>query len=215
MKCWDKSFRLHCLQVCDLGMWNQLAGLMSSSASSAKNMNWLQWHQAYLLMRQRYGVVVACPPELLQRSLAAHLALKAPRTTTHFEDALAEAVRQVAEGLDVQLSHAVHDPRGEGRLWVDVALPQLRIALEADGPTHFLRNTELRQQKGETRARDRLLRGWGWHVIVVPIIVWEAMYAGGAAPSHEQLVAGLQRHLEQHTGLVQRIQEGPATSDNE
>jgi very-short-patch-repair endonuclease len=187
-------------------MWGELAGLMNNCASKAANVALLQWHQAYLLMTQQYGVVAACPPELLQRSLATHLAQKASHTTTHFEGALAEAVRQLAGGLDVQLSHAVHDPHGEGRLWVDVALPQLRIALEADGPYHFLRNAEL--QTGDTRARDRLLRGWGWHVIVVPHVVWDAMFADGAAPSHEQLVAGLRRHLEQHTALVQRIQEG-------
>jgi very-short-patch-repair endonuclease len=170
----------------------------------------LQWHQAYLLMRQRYSVVAACPPELLQRSLAAHRALNAPQTTTHFERVLAEAVRQLAGGLDVELSHAAHDLHGEGRVWVDVALPQLRIALEADGPTHFLRNTEPRQQTGETRARDRLLRGWGWHVIIAPYSAWTGLHAGSSAPTHEQLVAGLRQYLEQHTFLVQRISQGPA-----
>jgi very-short-patch-repair endonuclease len=193
-------------------MWGELAGLMSSGAISAEEVHWLQWHQAYLLMRQRYGVVSACPPKLLQRSLAAHLALKASHRTTRFERVLWEAVRQLAGGLDVQLSHAVHDPHEEGRVWVDVALPQLRIALEADGPTHFLRNLEPPQQTGDTRARDRLLRGWGWHVVVVPFMVWEAMFAGGAAPSNKQLVAGLRQHLEQHTDLPQRIQEGSAMS---
>jgi very-short-patch-repair endonuclease len=193
-------------------MWGELAGLMNSGAIKAANVALLQWHQAYLLMRQRYGVVAACPPELLQRSLAAHRALKAPQMSSYFERVLAEAVRQLAGRLDVQLGHAVHDPHGEGRVWADVALPQLRIAVEADGPYHFLRNTEPRQQTGETRARDRLLRGWGWHVIVVPFMLWEAMFAGGAAPSHEQLVAGLRQHLEQHTDLPQRIQEGATVS---
>jgi hypothetical protein len=193
-------------------MWDQLAGLMSSSASKAANVSLLQWHQAYLLMRQRYGAVAACPPELLQRSLAAHLALKAPKGTSRFKGALAEAVRQLAGGLDVQLSHAVHDPHGEGRVWVDVALPQARIALEADGPYHFLRNTEPLQQTGVTQARDRLLRGWGWHVIVVPHTVWNGLHAGCAATIHEQLVAGLRMHVKQHTNLVQRIQDGATVS---
>ncbi len=181
---------------------------MSSGASKAANVTLLQWHQAYLLMRQRYGAVAACPPELLKRSLAAHRALKAPQMSSYFGTMLAEAVRQLAGGLEVELSHAVHGRDRKGRLWVDVALPQLRIALEADGPYHFLRNTEPRQQTGETRARDRLLRGWGWHVIIVPDVVWNSMHAGGTAPSHEQLVAGLRGHLEQHTDLVQRIIEG-------
>jgi sirohydrochlorin ferrochelatase len=196
-------------------MWGELAGLMNSGASKAANVALLQWHQAYFLITQQYGVVATCPHELLQRSLAAHLALKASDMTTRFERVLAEAVWQLAEGLDVQLSHAVHDPHGEGRLWVDVALPQLRIALEADGPTHFLRNTEPPQQTGDTRARDRLLRGWGWHVIVVPYVVWDAMFADGAAPSNEQLVAGLRQHLEQHTDLVRRVQEAPAKPERQ
>ncbi len=164
-------------------------------------------------MRQRYGADAACPPELLHRSLAAHLAPKAARATTYFESALAEAVQQLAGTLGVETHFAVLNPHGKGRVWVDVALPQLRVALEADGPTHFLRNLEPLQQTGDTQARDRLLRGWGWHVIMVPYVVWNAaMFADGATPSHEQLVAGLRWHLEQHTVLVQRIQEGATMS---
>jgi hypothetical protein len=196
-------------------MWGVVAGLMNSGTSKAANVELLQWHQAYLLMRQRYGADEACPPALLQRSLAAHRALKAPQMPTYFERVRAEAVQQLAGALGVETHFAVLNPHGEGRLLVEVALPQLRIALEADGPTHFLRNVKPLQQTGDTRARDRLLRGWEWHVIVVPHIVWDAMFAGSAAPSTEQLVAGLQRHLEQHTDLVQRIQKRPSTPSYE
>ena len=47
----------------------------------------------------------------------------------------------------------------------------LRIALEADGPRHFLRNRP-RQPKGSTLLRNRLLAALGWRVVVVPYFDW-------------------------------------------
>ena len=59
---------------------------------------------------------------------------------------------------------------------VDIAIEPpgeraLKIALEADGPRHFLRN-RLRQPRGGTLLRNRLLAALGWHVVVVPYYDW-------------------------------------------
>ena len=59
------------------------------------------------------------------------------------------------------------EPPGEGAL---------KIAVEADGPRHFLRNRQ-RQPRGGTLLRNRLLAALGWHVVVIPYYDWEA--AGG------------------------------------
>ena len=161
-----------------------------------------QWHQAYLFMKLQQVQSDAGP--LLSRSLAAHragLARRAP--STHFERALAEAVRQLASGHQVTVEYQVPDPDGQGWLNVDVALPGLKLALEADGRSHFLRNVEPVQQTGLTKARDRLLRGWGWHVIPVPLFVWDGLYTNDA--SHEDLVAGLGRYLVDHTSFKEYI----------
>ncbi|GAB4824005.1 hypothetical protein N2152v2_011051 [Parachlorella kessleri] len=159
-----------------------------------------QWHQAYLHMKLRHGWGVSRPPDLFQRSLLAHQAecqtLSGPET--HFERAVAEAVRQLAAdyGINregVKLEYAVLDPDGEGWLRVDVAIPSLKLAVEADGPVHFLRNVRPLQQTGDTLARNRLLRGWGWDVVVVPHTVMDELFEQDS--SHEHIVAGLKEYL--------------------
>ena len=106
-----------------------------------------------------------------------------------------------SQGQPVSVEHLVPDPDGQGGLRVDVALPELKLAVEADGPHHFLRNVQPQQQNGATKARDRLLWGWGWNVIVVPSNVWERLCANGA--SHEEVVAGLGRYLLEYTDFKQ------------
>eukprot|EP00890_Picochlorum_soloecismus_P006449 jgi/Picsp_1/6805/NSC_04144-R1_protein len=53
---------------------------------------------------------------------------------------------------------------------VDMALPQYRIAVEADGPSHFAHNS--RHTLGATSLKQRLLEALGWTVITVPFYEW-------------------------------------------
>jgi hypothetical protein len=53
---------------------------------------------------------------------------------------------------------------------VDMALPQYRIAVEADGPSHFAYNTK--HTLGATSLKQRLLEALGWTVITVPFYEW-------------------------------------------
>ena len=53
---------------------------------------------------------------------------------------------------------------------VDMALPQYRIVVEADGPSHFAYNT--RHTLGATSLKQRLLDALGWTVITVPFYEW-------------------------------------------
>ena len=130
------------------------------------------WHQACLLFKARFPEL-ACPPELLERSRAAHRkgALRG-RPPTLLQRALKQEVERQAPGQRVVSEYAVEAPDGEGWLLVDVALPELRIALEADGPYHFLRNVP-QQLRGETAARNRLLRAWHWEVVSMSHTAWE------------------------------------------
>ena len=52
-----------------------------------------------------------------------------------------------------------------------------RIALEADGPSHFAANTLA--PGGAMLARRRLLAARGWAVISVPYYVWEKLNNDG------------------------------------
>ncbi len=47
-----------------------------------------------------------------------------------------------------------------------------RVAIEVDGPHHFMRNT--RRPLGELKARQRLLQARTWTVISVPFFEWSA-----------------------------------------
>jgi len=142
----------------------------------------VQFAQAHLLMQLQYGDAVPCPPQLLQRSQAAwqaqlqaeqqkHQQLQG-RTVSQFEGLIATAVAELAGSYAVMTSHIVRSGRGEPLLQADAALPQLRIAVEADGPSHYLRNFKEKDgqplRNGPTRARNRLLRHHGWHVVGVP-----------------------------------------------
>jgi very-short-patch-repair endonuclease len=54
---------------------------------------------------------------------------------------------------------------------IDIALPELQVAVECDGPFHFDKNT--RRVLGGGLARLRVLEGLGWHVISLPHWEWE------------------------------------------
>ncbi len=53
---------------------------------------------------------------------------------------------------------------------VDMALPEHRIVIEADGPTHFMTNGY--RPVGATSLKHRLLKRLGWRLIVVPYYEW-------------------------------------------
>lgn len=60
---------------------------------------------------------------------------------------------------------------------MDATVPALRLAVEADGPTHFFRND--RAPMGATLLKRRHLAALGWRVVPVPHWEWDA--AGGGA----------------------------------
>jgi hypothetical protein len=51
-----------------------------------------------------------------------------------------------------------------------VVVPRRGVALEVDGPRHFLRNVQ--RPNGSTLLRNRLLSALGWRVLVVPYYEW-------------------------------------------
>lgn len=204
------------LQACDLRTWERLIAVASREGSSLVEVQQAQVSQAHLLMQLRYSNSLPCPRELLQRSRAAwHDQLvvrqRQGRTFSQIESLLAAAVAELASGHAVVAGHIVHSGRGEPLLLVDVALPQLRIAVEADGPTHFLRNRASKDGRplpdGPTLARNHLLRHHGWHVVAVPYWVFNDAFETGAlhAPA-------LLSYLRQHTDLAAAIAERAAAA---
>lgn len=65
---------------------------------------------------------------------------------------------------------------------VDITVPTLRVAIEADGPSHVSRTTRNSSsssskqrpvQLGATALKRRLLQGLGWHVVNVAYDQWD------------------------------------------
>jgi hypothetical protein len=60
----------------------------------------------------------------------------------------------------------------DGYFSIDIALPDQRIALEFDGPTHFM-SDGTNTQTMKTKLRDLLLQKRGWRVVSVPYFEWD------------------------------------------
>ncbi len=56
---------------------------------------------------------------------------------------------------------------------IDVSLPQLKIAIEADGPTHRCRNTG--QPLGGTVMKQRHVQAAGWQLVTVTHDDWQKL----------------------------------------
>ena len=195
-------------QDCTLAECEELARLMGS-IPAPEPVELAMWHWPYLLFTARFPGL-ACPAELLERSQAAFReeALRGGLPTL-LQRMLTQAVKRLAPGQQVVAGYAVEAPGGEGCLRVDVALPALHIVLEADGPHQFLRNRKLGgqpQPRGDTVARDRLLRALGWRVVSVPHTAWEDA-SGSLSGDQEELVRRLVSHLQQHTDLSRWLLE--------
>ena len=77
---------------------------------------------------------------------------------------------------------------------LDLALPSSRVAIEVDGPFHFLLpdGRGLRRPNGPTLLKRRLLAAAGWRVISVPFYEWDGFAtANGQQTYLERAVAPL------------------------
>ena len=78
-------------------------------------------------------------------------------------------ITDIARGLG--LSIALEDV--SSGYAVDIALPALRIAIEADGPSHRSRNTQ--QVLGPTAMKERQVHAAGWRVLTITDNDWNLM----------------------------------------
>ena len=78
-------------------------------------------------------------------------------------------ITDIAHGLG--LSIALED--ASSGYAVDIALPALRVAIEADGPSHRSRNTQ--QVLGPTAMKKRHVCAAGWHVLTIADHEWDLL----------------------------------------
>jgi hypothetical protein len=157
------------------------------------------------------------PPDLASAAVAARVAAVTatpPHASGLHNAVLAAALRAVGEG---EGGGGHHHPRARARveaealiagatLRVDVAVvveweggggrapsppPPLRIALEADGPAHYLAShaPSPATRTGGTVNRDALLAAAGWFPVPVPYAAWDAL--GGDPVAEAVFVRGL------------------------
>jgi very-short-patch-repair endonuclease len=62
--------------------------------------------------------------------------------------------------------------RAERSIDIAVESSGARVAVEVDGPSHFLQNG---RQDGSTLLRNRMLAAHGWRVVVVDYWEWEGL----------------------------------------
>lgn len=65
-----------------------------------------------------------------------------------------------------------------GYLAIDIACAERKVAIEVDGPHHYLRKLkkeegELSMEDGSTKAKRRFLTRLGWRVINIPFFEWD------------------------------------------
>ena len=108
-----------------------------------------------------------------QRKLCCDAMQDTQVTISEFQRSVAAALAAVQHGFEEE--HL--EPRTGYSL--DLALPSSRIAIEVDGPSHFLLpdSQGVRAPNGPTKLKRRLLAAAGWRVISVPFYEWDGLTA--------------------------------------
>lgn len=91
---------------------------------------------------------------------------------------------------------------------LDIALPEAKVAIEADGPTHFTRNSF--RPLGPTLLKRHLLNKVEWTVISIPIHEWNAAETKGQYLEEKFRASAVDRTIDQY---LNKIRTPPADLD--
>lgn len=80
------------------------------------------------------------------------------------------------------VAHLVEQRTEDGYFSLDIVVPHLKVAIEVDGPYHYLLNWPP-SPTGATLLRRRLLRAQGWRMVSVPYFLWSY-----SSPEEQQLL---------------------------
>jgi hypothetical protein len=155
------------------GLWERLCSSLSRDVgadwSAATRLHAMQMYQAYQAAAvERPGLLPAPSPELL--AAARKSWIDAVDTDTDRTSQLQAAVSACLMRMGVAHANERWCERAERSIdiVIDGASP---VALEVDGPSHFLQDG---RQEGSTLLRNRTLAAHGWRVVVVDYRVWNA-----------------------------------------
>lgn len=158
------AWALTVLEVYDVPLFRDAFAAMEASlargALAEGDLN--QLYQVYSLLRlQAPEAVAGVTPELARAMEAAWAASKErEKRTTNRQAAVAKVLETLRVRHEVEAEHDI-----------DILLPEHGVALEVDGPAHFLRNTG--HPMGHTIMKRRLLELLGYRVVSIPHFEWD------------------------------------------
>eukprot|EP00808_Paulinella_micropora_P013661 g18572.t1 len=122
------------------------------------------------LVHEFHEHTLRLPAEISQRALKLHKEL-------HDRAVSSELHLDVSKVLDedLHIAHLNEDIRTG--LSVDILVPEQKLIVEVDGPTHFSTDLEGKSHYlGTTLHKHRLLKAMGYHVLSVPFYEWGNMW---------------------------------------
>jgi hypothetical protein len=143
--------------------------------------------------------------EQCRASWLQQLAANAQRQVTDMQRAVLVAVQQLPAATWQQQPES-EGVTEDGLFSIDIAATTtsgVKVAIEVDGPTHFIQPQQ--RSGGPTLCRNRALAARGYVVISIPYLDWDALR--GAEQKQQYLLAKLQPALQAASGRPSRQQQ--------
>ncbi|KAG1679153.1 hypothetical protein FOA52_000508 [Chlamydomonas sp. UWO 241] len=141
----------------------------------------------FMLWLDTWQVATDLPPRLLKNCKQALLLAVGNTTASHTQLQVLDAVRQLPDCSGASSEHLTDDKLFSVDIAVQLPCGQ-KLAVEVDGPTHFLSNVPT-VPNGATRLRNRLLEARGWRVVSVPAKEWDRHFTKGKQAAHDYLTS--------------------------
>jgi len=164
------AWALACFNCLDLMSVEALLRRLAEVSAALCDVSLSQLHQFVLFLRMNHAELVS---RYLSASELARLRMaftSSPVRPSSFQREVSAALGQL--GWTHEFEHVTEDG-----LSLDLAQSSSRLAIEVDGPSHYLRNPARGcwVENGATRLKSRLLRGLGWKVTRIPFFEWDSL----------------------------------------
>ena len=176
----NTALALAMLQLWELPLWHSLWARLCSSLLSHNTAGWsaedrlnaMQLYQAYQAAAvERPGLLPAPSPELLAAARKSWIDAVRDGEDNARAGRLHNAVSACLTRMGVAHANERWCDRAERS--IDIVIDgDVPVALEVDGPSHFLQDG---RQNGPTLLRNRMLAAHGWRVVVVDYRLWDKL----------------------------------------
>eukprot|EP00808_Paulinella_micropora_P016441 g7994.t1 len=146
----------------------QLIDLLPRSARLLEEEELSQLYLVDLSLRLEHAKMGLTLPVMLRKACSAlqmsrHRQTKSSKLHKAVSDILLRYVKLVHQCEDFQTG-----------LFLDISMPEQKLAIEVDGPVHFSTKADgSRQYLGTTVLKHRLLKAMGWRMLLIPFYEWD------------------------------------------